>query len=99
MKPDFFKNERERKGNHKSTKKWCLGKQGREHQVELVVPPNTPGWRRDGCHWASWALSDGTRWYLCNHVWICTVCGKHLRDTKAKDCPDYHEYVEPEPSW
>jgi hypothetical protein len=101
MKPDFWqKNSREiRPGNHKSTKKWCKGKLGKQHKVELVVPPNIPGWKREGCRWASWQCKDGYRFYLCNHVWICTECGKHVKDTKRTDCPDFHEYVEPVESW
>jgi hypothetical protein len=59
-----------------------------EHQVELVLPPVIPGWERMPCRWATFECA-GERWYLCSHAWICLSCGKHMKDTKRWDCPDY----------
>ncbi len=103
MRPVFWrKNMRSRatqSGNHKSVKKWCMGKQGRDHTVELMVPPSIPGYVKKPCHWSCWELEDGTRFYLCNHVWICVACGKHMKDTKREDCPLFAPYVPEETSF
>jgi hypothetical protein len=100
MKPDYWqKNTREtQSGSRKDRKKWCLGKPGREHRIELMVPPNIPGYIKQGCRWSCWEVG-GVRFYLCNHVWICVVCGKHLRDTQPEDCPDYAPYAPPDSSF
>ncbi len=86
MKPEqYYNSQRERKGNHKSTKKWCKGVQGREHEYEVVLPPNVPGWKKEMCQPAkSWAIEFG--WLVfCDHAIVCKKCGKH--NGQPEVCP------------
>lgn len=88
MKPDYWqKNTREtRNGSRKKdTKRWCKGIEGREHVLEVQVPPNIPGYVRDDCHWLTW----GNNWYLCHHYALCTVCGKLVDKIEPEKCPDF----------
>lgn len=82
---------------HKNTRQWCKGKVGREHTLAIEIPPNA--WRQD-CRWVTNIGNEP--WYSCQHVEMCTTCGKQLRrsdgwlatpDSKTTlppgECPDY----------
>ena len=72
----------------KDTKRWCKGKEGREHVPETVEShiwagmnkvcgprPYTGGW---------W----GGKWF-CRHAIRCSECGKVLKTFLSEDeCPD-----------
>lgn len=71
----------------KNTKRWCKGKVGREHKVELGVSKN--GWGRRQCEyvdWLRWLHDDG---WMCRHVRSCTVCGKVMEYSLGRECPDW----------
>lgn len=80
----------------KDTKRWCRGREGREHVLEVR-------WS----NWAQWARSlgrtcyqeaEGTHWragkWTCYHEVGCARCGKVLRSTASMyDCPRWqHEH-------
>jgi hypothetical protein len=60
----------------KSTKRWCKGVVGREHQPELRLDPRVASWGGT-CKPLSWQppRRDQPAWYCVHHV-ICTECGK-----------------------
>jgi hypothetical protein len=80
----------------KDTKRWCKGKVGVEHVVEL----KTSGWRNPQtdefvtCRWVPWGRRPH---YSCYCRKVCKTCGRvmdngYLRD--KTECP----YWEPQPS-
>lgn len=70
----------------KNTRRWCKGKIGRKHVLVTTRPEGKD------CHWVEWQVhgrpNDPYRWYACNHQIICEKCGKILKDSLAKECPD-----------
>lgn len=63
----------------KDTRRWCKGKPGREHQLDI---------RR-----SSHGFPCGPNWssrYWCWHERYCTVCGKIMTTLglKPDECPD-----------
>lgn len=75
---DVFRERRPRR--KKDTRRWCKGREGREH-VSAITKHGYHA--RSGCQRA--VGGDEERW-ICWHVEACTVCGKILRDTVP--CPD-----------
>jgi hypothetical protein len=89
----------------KDTRRWCRGKEGREHRLVLVL-------RHDGfcdrrCEWVSWydyrllfrgEDDEGARvGWACSHQEVCESCGKIIRDLfqiPAAECPAYPGTVE-----
>lgn len=88
-------------GRKKKTRRWCKGKVGVEHQVEIVLDERTLSWRthngdRPPCYRPDW-VANSTRasrspraWsWLCSHVKRCSVCGKILEHYLGDECPVY----------
>lgn len=82
-----------RAGKKKSTKRWCRGKVGREHQLAIVdgekfMTPCGP----DETSWMTWRRGSRTepeppKWW-CRHQQVCTACGKILEYfLTAYQCP------------
>jgi hypothetical protein len=73
----------------KSTKRWCRGKVGREHQPEMILDQ-----RRLGGYWGlrcrpfGYDLPGVPNWH-CMHIVVCTECGKIL--DHRPECPDMPE--------
>lgn len=66
----------------KDTKKWCRGKVGREHQLEVIPPHNMMAFTCSPSRWSSAPWS-------CMHQERCTVCGKILHwFLPWRRCPD-----------
>lgn len=79
----------------KDTKKWCRGKEGREHALAIVLDERL-SWTKTGCGWVSYRVGwrkggrVETRWrYSCHHLEACTVCGRHFRSgwDLGEECP------------
>ncbi len=83
----------------KDTRRWCKGREGREHSLVIQIPPNT--YYRRSCGWRVqpyvnvWSDRD---YYECAHVELCAGCGKIFRrhynwlsDTELRDeeCPNF----------
>jgi hypothetical protein len=71
----------------KNTKRWCRGKEGREHVPMLMM-------RRWGlpCDFRpSWRDQSKNVW-RCNHNEICSTCGKQIRYSIQRDeCPEFRK--------
>lgn len=91
-----------RHGRKKKTRRWCKGKVGVEHQLEVRLDERTASWRRHldaerpTCYRPDWlanAPGSATRpetWsWMCSHIKVCTVCGKILEHYLGKNCPVY----------
>lgn len=74
---------RERRGRSKrrDTKRWCRGKAGVEHRVQVVSFKDI-----DCREWSELGKS-----YLCFHENRCAECGRRLGFIKPQDCPDRKE--------
>lgn len=67
----------------KDTKRWCKGREGREHTLEIVYDPQLAfGGRPRKCL--------NTRSFIpCEHIERCTTCGKVVRRwLPVEECPD-----------
>ncbi len=86
--------------SRKDRKRWCGGHVGREHQIVVAIPPNRAGRVRNRkvearlCHEApDWYLQTrmfkefGRDWF-CQHVTMCTVCGRLFGPIPWQQCPD-----------
>lgn len=93
--PDVPKHNR-----RKRTRRWCRGKVGREHQLEIVLDERTLPWRtmngtRPPCYRPDWMRntkhgSQVESWsWLCSHIERCTVCGKIVEHWLGERCPNY----------
>lgn len=76
----------------KSTRKWCKGKVGVEHEAEVVRHHAYVGGVFEGkdCHW--WEIINyGSQWQ-CYHARQCTRCGKYVDMVlPTEDCPTWQE--------
>lgn len=92
------------RSGHKDTRRWCKGKEGREHTLAIEIPPNA--WKR-GCAWVDHVIlgTEGSKpWWNCQHVELCTACGKQFRHSHAwmvdstglrpEECPEFKPYEE-----
>lgn len=70
----------------KNTRKWCRGKVGTPHRVEVVrhhyYSHTVP------CHW--WQGYVKRSW-VCYHAQRCTVCGKYLLENLRSECPEFKD--------
>ena len=75
-----------RRAHPKNSKKWCRGKEGKEHVTEIVFPENA-GWSK--CHPTTEDFWKRYDWEVgCYHVERCINCGKHVRThLKRGECP------------
>jgi hypothetical protein len=88
----------------KNTKRWCGGKEGREHQPETVRHHQytQPPFDTRECHWwERWAYANGERvqrkpdTWSCLHAVRCTECGKYLKVFLPKEeCPTWQAQQE-----
>jgi len=65
----------------KNRKRWCKGKEGREHIPTIEF---SPMWMSLGrkCH-------RDSHWYGCYHQRVCKTCGKVLEwSIPVSECPD-----------
>lgn len=85
---------------HKSTRRWCKGKVGVEHQPVIMAATgmgtlgNRP-LRRCGPSpsWMRWAKNG----WSCFHEERCGKCGKILRtgwELDASECPEHETYAQ-----
>lgn len=76
----------------KDTRRWCKGKPGREHALEIVFRP----WYGRTCHALDpghWLNFSGGDWH-CEHREACSQCGKILREgwkLAREECPNWRE--------
>jgi hypothetical protein len=84
----------------KDTKRWCKGREGHEHVLEIVIPENTPNFQRE-CKWVN-TMGDEP-YFSCVHAEVCTACGKQTRHSYGflrdqdprrhliaeRECPNY----------
>lgn len=73
----------------KNTRRWCRGKEGVEHVLDVRLNKYTVYRRernldRPTCYRTEWDLR---RWW-CAHERYCTVCGKIIDWSLNDDCPD-----------
>jgi hypothetical protein len=72
----------------KDTRRWCRGREGREHERQIVFMP----WYGRDCHpleRGSWRDIAGTGWH-CEHREVCASCGRVLREgwkLAPEECP------------
>ena len=82
----------------KDTRSWCRGKEGREHEPQIVLSHD--GFRQRACEWAGrhdYRLlrrgeDDYAIGWCCGHQELCGRCGKILRDPgqiPRAECPVY----------
>jgi hypothetical protein len=89
-------------GKKKNTRRWCRGKVGVEHQLEVRLDERTTAWRqhmhpdRPLCYRPDWLAQGGRSgrrpesWsWMCSHIRVCTVCGKIFDQFLGTECPDY----------
>jgi len=72
----------------KDTRRWCHGKEGREHVPQIVCH----GLYGRVCQWAERWISDGGIHWHCEHRETCAGCGKVIREgwqLAAAECPAY----------
>jgi hypothetical protein len=74
----------------KSTRLWCRGKVGREHETALVFDRRRYGgfWGID-CRPYGFKRADGSPIWHCLHIEVCTDCGKITQHNPL--CPDLPE--------
>ncbi len=70
------------KNKKKNTKKWCGGKEGRQHQIEIILSD------RYGTKVKCGNKMFRPMW-LCYHQEKCNVCGKILKYSLDKKCPKF----------
>jgi len=81
----------------KNTRLWCGGKEGREHQPEIVRHHYYALWAEKDCHWwERWTYANGEKvqrkpdTWSCLHAERCTVCGKYLKVfLPQEECPTW----------
>jgi len=82
----------------KNTRKWCKGKEGREHKPETVRSTfyNGPLFEKKDCHFVTHhVIKNGERVplpprWVCYHDVRCTECGKVLESfLPMEKCPTY----------
>lgn len=79
---------RRKSTSRKDRKRWCKGKEGREHDYQVQERPNEPNWREKRCQPRSWSpLYD---WWICKHKLICQNCGRQ-EDITKEQCPEWKE--------
>lgn len=80
----------------KDRTRWCGGHVGREHDPQIVIPPNHPGWAGRCGPPPEW-FKDTPRYrrmavkptWWCVHRVVCARCERVLRRTvRDRDCPD-----------
>ena len=94
----YLSNDEEDETSHykkkKNTKKWCKGKVGREHVLEITRSNYAFHLQ---CNYPKWGvIKDGIvvplGRYVCWHQRSCQKCGKVIEWTIPKEeCPDYKE--------
>lgn len=70
------------KSSRKDTKRWCLGKPGREHQPELIPGTILHGMDKIRIEGRPFDPRPFSYWYR-----VCKVCHKQLRIIESKDVP------------
>lgn len=75
----------------KDTTRWCRGKPGRHHEIQVGFPPNQNSYRRMICHRPLRLAQQFAQVWTCYHTVYCKVCGKILRTRLGMDCPNYEE--------
>lgn len=77
--------ERTRGKSKKDTKRWCRGKEGKEHTLAIEM---NPMWMSLGR-----TCQQAERWFNgCYHEELCTTCGKVTRwAIPFNECPDLKE--------
>lgn len=89
------KPSRKKKGTKKNKKRWCKGKEGREHSYELGLPTWAASGSYNAPHLTEWhctiwnTVHRGQVWY-CRHVMVCCKCGRQ-ESYDGADCPDRPE--------
>jgi len=72
----------------KNTRRWCKGKIGVDHVLEVRLSKHaTSPWRNGTppCYRADWSRKN---WW-CNHERYCTRCGKIVVPSLNDACPDF----------
>lgn len=88
----------------KNKRRWCKGKVGVEHQLEIALDERTVEWRsnnhtRPACYRPDWATKTRMHerskfWsWMCSHIERCTVCGKIIEHALNDRCPDYTDEI------
>lgn len=79
----------------KDKRRWCRGKVGVEHTPAIRFSQHRDWWanhpknpREVSCAWWPWGVYAYKRW-SCYHEEACTSCGKILRHSLERDCPDF----------
>lgn len=85
----------------KDRKRWCRGKEGREHRFELVVPKNRLNNPCREVTWGrykpnAWSDPEMSTWWCCNHFDVCAGCGR--QEFYEGPCPDNAEGL-PQSPW
>ena len=89
-----------RSPGRKDKRKWCRGKVGVEHVVEVVFERHMRDLMvRMGvfptCSYSWFRRAGGSPTWRCYHVTICSECGKVLKHYMTSDeCPDYDPSME-----
>ena len=71
----------------KDTRRWCHGREGREHALVITFR----GLYGRVCEWQVRWVGDGIGWH-CEHEETCASCGKILRagyELARAECPAY----------
>ena len=93
--PDTIRPQRAKK----NTRKWCKGKVGVEHEIEIVRHHYYASHDRK-CHWWDIVLRGGEvkdRRWICYHAQRCVFCGKYVATARwgvseavtRNICPDF----------
>lgn len=90
--PPLVSDAWKRSPGKKDTRRWCRGKVGVEHELEV----NLQTWAlsmKYKCGWRKWRR-DVPHW-SCYHQSRCVKCGKIMEHWLSKDtCPDYAKLPE-----
>jgi hypothetical protein len=94
----------------RNTKKWCGGKEGVKHTLEIRVKRGVAsrraqphkdgrdryvGLARQECGWSCWAWRLYGDWnYWCAHEWHCTRC-KKIFPIQREECPEFAQHPKP----
>lgn len=75
----------------KNTKKWCRGKVGVEHVIEVRMNKNRSWWKERGrtCWRAEWWPE---MWH-CQHQRVCINCNKVVEPSLYDECPDFTKEI------